>query len=997
MMTEPTSQPMKLRLAQAFRRTIHPAFLHACSIRIKRPAWGFWYILPWLGCALSAYAQAPEATSGIRRMQTYAERTHALSHSWVRDIPFEQVGPTVFSGRVSDLAVNPERPEEFLVAYASGGLWHTRTNGSTMVPLFDQEAVITLGAIAVDWKKGVIWAGTGEVNASRSSYAGTGVYRSTDFGKTWTWCGLPESHHIGRIVLHPGNADIAWVAVMGHLYTPNPERGVYMTRDGGQNWAHVLAVNEHTGAIDLVADPLNPEVIYAATWERSRQAWHFQGSGAGSAIYKSDDGGQTWAALSGEGTGFPSGPELGRIGLAAAIRGDQTVLYALVDNQGHRPPSSEESAEKGITRAHLSTMSREAFLKLSEAALQDYLRRHGVPKRYTPALLQEMVRKGELEPATLAAYLEDANAALFQTPVIGAELYRLEAHGNWAKTHESYLDDLYYSYGYYFGQVRVQPDDPDHLYLLGVPVLRSADGGKTFHSVNGDNVHVDHHALWINPLQPGHLLLGNDGGLNLSYDFGESWVRLNRPPVGQFYTVTLDMEEPFNIYGGLQDNGVWKGPSTYRGGHGWEMSGRYPYQSLIGGDGMQVQVDPREQSRRIYTGYQFGNYFRIDTQNGERTPITPKPQLGEASYRWNWQTPIHLSVHHPDILYMGCQKFLRSLNRGDQFQAISEDLTKGGQKGNVPFGTLTTIHESPRTFGLLYAGSDDGLAWVSQDGGHQWRNINEGLPADLWVTRIQASAHVASRVYISLNGYRQDHFEAYIYRSDDYGANWVRLGADLPTEPVNVIKEDPLHPWLIYVGTDGGAYASLDEGGHFMPFHQGLPVVPVHDLAAHPRDHKLVLGTHGRSFYMADIEVLRRCTPELRQQDLHLFEKEPVKHSLQWGHRNYTWAPTRSPSLLLWYFSRHAGEGHWKIRPVNRKVTLAEGAINSGEGLQYWEYDLRISREGALGEWRNQEKQNASWAAPVAAPDGTTYLPKGEYDLILELGQQTKSIRLRIE
>lgn len=938
-------------------------------------------------------AAQPAVTPFAERMTGFQQKQTLLTESWFRDIRFDNVGPRVFSGRVSDICVNSTDPTEFLVAYASGGLWRTSNNGASFEPLFDREASLTIGAIAADWERGTVWVGTGEVNASRSSYAGTGIYVSRDTGRTWTWTGLPESHHIGRIVLHPNNPDVVWVAVMGHLYSENPERGVYRTTDGGKNWRLVLAKDARTGAIGLIADPQNPDILYAAMWERQRQAWNLEEAGPGSGIYRSKDGGDQWEYLSGSSTGFPEGPGCGRIGLTSGVKDGQTVVFAVVDNQAPRPQKDLPTRPEGIHKEDLRTLDTASFFRLKEEDLEKYLRDNGFPEKYSSAAVIQLVKSGQIQPVDLVHYLEDANAALFDVPVVGAEVYRwVENNMHWERTHPGYLDDVFYSYGYYFGQIRTPLHDPSVVYVLGVPILRSSDGGRTFTSVNAGNVHVDHHALWINPFNARHLLLGNDGGLNLSYDAGEHWTRLNRLAVGQFYSVAVDMEEPFRIYGGLQDNGVWQGPSTYKADTHWEMNGRYPYVNLLGGDGMQVQIDPRSEQKTIYTGYQFGHYFRLDGDEMKRTYLTPKPDLGHRPYRWNWQTPIHLSLHQPDILYMGAERVLRSLDRGAHFKSISGDLTAGGRKGDVPYGTLTTLHESPLRFGLLYTGSDDGLVHVSLDGGHSWQRITDGLPEGLWVSRIQASHHLESRVWVSLNGYRQDHFDAWIYRSDDFGQSWTRMGINLPAEPVNVIKEDPRHPGLIYAGTDHGVYASLDTGKTFMPLDNGLPHVAVHDLVVHPREGQLILGTHGRSLYKADVRRIQLLTDSVRQLAGYLFAPEDPVQLVKRSPSNQ-WAKSEVPQVAFWLFSPSSGHGRWAVRPKDHDEILAEGDLAWHSGLNVWTWDmeLRPPPPGTTVKTRKRKNKSVSkpWTWPQPA-DGHYYLPPGEYVVRVQFADGTK-------
>jgi photosystem II stability/assembly factor-like uncharacterized protein len=737
-----------------------------------------------------------------------------------------------------------------------------------------------------------------------------------------------------------------------------------------------LFVNEQSGIIELERDPNNFNIMFAASWDKDRKAWNFRGSGAGSAIYKSTDGGSTWTKVSVEGSGFPTGEGVGRIGLAVF---DANTVFAIHDNQARRDKETEETTESELlTKEDFKTMTSTQFLELDNDKLNQYLRNNGFQEKYKAENVKNMVRSGTIQPSALAQYLEDANSMLFDTPVIGAEVYKSTDGGKtWKKTHEGYLDAIYYSYGYYFGKVHVAPGNQDAIYIYGVPLLRSKDGGETFTSIDADNVHVDHHALWINPKQPGHLILGNDGGINISYDDGETWIKNNSPAVGQFYTVNVDNEEPYNVYGGLQDNGVWGGPHTYEANEGWHQSGRYPYEAIMGGDGMQVEIDSRD-SNIVYTGFQFGNYFRINRTTDETTYIQPKHELGDTPYRFNWQTPILLSPHNQDILYLGGNKLMRSLNRGTDWEAISGDLTGGGKPGNVAYGTLTSISESPFKFGLLYAGSDDGMLHVSQNAGGNWTLISGSFPKDLWVSRVIASKHKKERVYVTLNGYRWDNFSPYVYVSENYGQSWKNISGGLPASPVNVIKEDPENENLLYLGTDNGAYVSFDRGATWEIFSEGLPNVAVHDLVVQAAAKDLVLGTHGRSIYRADIELLQKMALGNRVEVV-LAGLSPVRHSGRWGSSFSPWSEVNEPEVKLQFYSPSEGVAAISVTTEDGKE-LKQMNSNVVKGVNVISYDLSISEKGR----KTLEKEAAKMKQ---AENGIYYLPKGKYVLDIKINE----------
>ncbi len=831
-----------------------------------------------------------QPTSAEERMKMVEQRLALEKKSIVNDVKFRSIGPSVMSGRVVDAEANPNDPTDFYVAYATGGLWHTTNNGQSFTPIFDSLDVLFIGDFAVNWNSSprIIWVGTGEVNSSRSSYAGIGIYKTMDDGKHWEYLGLPESQHIGKIQLDPSDINTAWVAALGHLYSPNKERGVYKTTDGGKTWKQSLFIDDTTGAVDIDINPQNSKELYAAMWSKSRSAWKFRESGPTSGIYKSTDGGETWKKISGDGSGFMTGDKIGRIGVAVYPK-DPSIVYAIVDNNMIRPDTSKKEVDTFYHKKDFKDMNEDAFLKLDQNKLDSFLKENDFPKKYSAAVVMDMVRSKKIKPSTLYDFL-DFDDGFQNAGIYGAEVYRSNDGGmTWKKMNEKDLK-LYSTYGYYFGKIFVSPVDENKLVITGVSIQLSTDGGKTFKNIDKRNTHGDYHAVWIDPKRDSHFVIGTDGGCNITYDDGEHWFFANTPAVGQYYGIAVDDDKPYNIYGGLQDNNVWYGPSNNRDNVGWQSTGDYSFKPLVGGDGMQAQVDTRDNTT-TYAGSQFGYYSRLNRKTrDDYKSVRPSHDLGEKPLRFNWQTPILLSKHNQDIFYIGANRLYRSLNKGDSLVPISGDLSNGKRNGNVPYGTITTIAESPTRFNLLYVGTDDGNIYVSKEGGYDWEQINEVASKNLkvkskkpqttnhklqtnglWVSRVIASQYKESRVYASLNGYRNDNFLPYLYVSDDFGETWKQIENNLPNEPINVVREDPKNDSILYVGTDGGLYVSFDAGNSFMMWNGGLPKsVPVHDIAIQVRENEIVLGTHGRSLYVAKLDDIQKL-----QKDPDWMKKKP--------------------------------------------------------------------------------------------------------------------------
>ena len=864
---------------------------------------------------------AVEAHAALERSSPYA------------GLAWRSIGPVVQGGRVVDIENIPGNPYGFYVAYATGGVWKTTDNGVNFEPLSDQLATLVTGDIAVDPNAPQrLWIGSGEPNSSRSSYGGLGVFRSEDGGKTFTHLGLSDTDRIGKVWVDPGDGTHVCVAALGKLYTTGGSRGVYCTRDDGKTWKQTLrGAGAWTGAIDLVDDPRDPGVLYAATWERSRTPWNFVESGAGSGIWKSVDGGDSWTRLAG---GLPDGDKVGRIGLAVAPS-NPDVVYASIDNWTELPEDQAELGDRPLTAKRLKGMSTDEFLRQDPEEIETFIRDHDLDTALDAKTLVAKVKAGEIKVSDLVAALNDAEAALFSADIHGLEIWRSDDAGaTWKRTHVEPVREVTYTYGYYFGTIKVAPDNADRVYVVGVPMIRSDDGGRTWATMQHRDVHVDYHAWWIDPANPQRMLVGNDGGVDLSYDGGRSWIKLDKQPVGQLYTVMLDNADPYNVYGGLQDNGTLKGSSRTR----WELG--QDWSVIGGGDGMHVAVDTRD-NKTVYTGYQFGYYQRAGADGTHE--VRPREALGAPALRYNWNTPVVLSPHEQDIVYYGAQQLYRSFDRGETWGAISADLTTSKERGDVPYATVTSISESPLAFGLIWAGTDDGHVWVTTGGGDRWQQVDAKLPADRWVSRVVASGKVRERAYVALNGYRNDDITPYVYTTDDLGKTWRPIGAGLPAAPVNVVREDPQDAQVIYAGTDRGVYVSRDRGANWQVLGGGLPHVPVHDLMVHPRERELVAATHGRSAWVVDVLPVQELTAAVEARPVHVFAINPVAGEREWRSRAPRWFDDSAylPKSTITYWSSAAGEATLEFVDANAQVVQRVRAP-ARRGMNQFDWDLRV-------------------------------------------------------
>lgn len=877
------------------------------------------------------------------------------------------LGPTATGGRIVDIAVHPTNPHQIYAASASGGLWKTINNGTTWECIFQNENTLSIGDVAIDPQHPeTLWIGTGEANNQRSSLWGDGIYKSTDDGKTWKNMGLADTQHIGRIVVHPTNSDIVYVAALGHLYTFNEDRGLYKTEDGGKSWKKVLYINEKVGVVDVVIDPKDPNIVYAASYQRLRRAWNFDGAGPGSAIYKSNDGGKSWKKLSG---GLPTG-NIGRIGLDI-YPPNPKIVYATVSNQNltditqkNKPIELEDLGIKvkfedkqcvidSVDRTGLAARSRigkgETLLEIAGTKIssEDTLTKALAQLRVGDVAIFKL-KKGKDERVVPVSFSNLGNRE------VGGEVYRTDDGGNtWNKRNDKSVGG---SPAYYYGQIRVDPNNEQRVYMLGVPMYVSDDGGKTWSTKGATSVHVDHHALWINPKNSNHILLGNDGGFHISYDKGKTWDYVYNLPLTQFYAIGADMQKPYHVYGGTQDNGTHGGPSRSRNPEG---VGRFDWIKVGGGDGFYVQIDPKNPNL-LYLESQFGVIQRVDLErNITRSIRPPQSDPNGPRDRFNWNSPILMSQFDSRVIYFGGNKLFKTYNQGDDWQVISPDLTTADPAkvaGNVPYCTITTIAESPKDRNMLLVGTDDGNVQWTNDGGKTWVNMADRFPVkppSWWCSRVEMSHHNADVAYVAFTGYREDDFRPFVFVTRDKGATWQSIVGNLgeitpQVGSINVIKEDPKNPNLLYVGSEFGVYVSFNGGKSWQSLNKGLPRVSVHDLLIHPRDRELVIGTHGRGFFVMDIAPMQEMTDKVLKSDAHVFSvpntvlyRRVVRQDISGDRKLYAPNPP-SGATISYYLKEGADKKKVSLRIVDdNDKTVAVLKTDKNAGFHQVNWNLR--------------------------------------------------------
>ena len=901
---------------------------------------------------------------------------------------WRSIGPASMGGRVDDIAVVESNPFIIYVGFATGGVWKTTNNGTTWTPIFDTSATSSIGDIAVSQSNpNIVWVGTGEPNNRQSSSWGDGVYKSADAGKTFTNMGLNETHSIARIVIDPKNPDIVYVAAVGHLFGPNKERGVFKTIDSGKTWTQAKFIDEDTGFTDLVMDPSDPKTLYAASYQRRRTPWGFNGGGPGSGIWKTTDAGKTWTKRAGN--GLPGGL-LGRIGLDVS-RSKPNVVYAQIEvgaspGTGGNVSATGGPAEPGAGGFGGMGGEAQAGGRGAQAG------RPGQPAAGQPLAAQPPAGQAPAAAQPPAAPPDPTKSGVWRSDDKG-KTWRLMSNNN--------NRPMYYS------QIRVDPTNDQIVYTGGAPFHKSTDGGKTFKVVEGI-AHSDHHAAWINPKNGNHVIIGNDGGIDISYDQAETWEFVNTLPVGQFYAISADMRKPYYVCGGLQDNGSWCGPSAVRNPVGILNSDWF---RVGGGDGFYTQQDPTDYTI-VYAESQDGNINRLDLRTGRTTSIkpraaarprqapagaavespdetmammaqqmgfgvprnaniVPRPPDGEQ-YRFFWNTPVVLSPHNPRTLYVGANKLFISRDRGETWTA-TPDLTRNvdrfklpimGMAGDKPmaskhdgagaYSNIITIAESPVMPGVLWVGTNDGNLQVSRDGGATWKNVADkvpGIPKDyLHVSRVEASHVDAGTCYASFDAHRTDDFKPYVFVTRDYGETWTSIAGNLPTGNVNVVREDPKNRNLLYLGTEFALYVSLNGGKEWKRFMTGLPTVRIDDLLVHPRDSDLIVGTHGRSIYIIDdITPLEQLDDKVLAEDVHVFDVRPGTAWLQEVTRSQVVGGSKlfrgenpQPGTVISYYLKSVASGDVKITIADITGKVVRNLTGTKEaGLNRVQWDLR--------------------------------------------------------
>jgi photosystem II stability/assembly factor-like uncharacterized protein len=1020
-----------------------------------------------------------------------------LPADWTKAFAWRNIGPANMSGRITAISVFEADPSTYWVATASGGLVKTTNNGITFEHQFDKENTVSIGDVCVaPSNRDIVWVGTGEGNPRNSVSYGDGVYKSTDGGKTWHNMGLGKTFQIGRIAIHPTNPDIVYVGALGRLYGNNPERGLFKTSDGGKTWNKIFFLNDRTGVIDIAMNPNEPDTLLIAMWERRRDGYDsFHGPGIAdgydgydpiekwgeaAGIYKTSDGGKSFRKLQ---TGLPA-CKLGRIGLDY-FRKDPSIVYAIVDCEKigmGTPPKivaqgggflgfQGEDANPGVKLTAIVDGSPAAKAGLQ---IDDVIR--GVAKKEIKnydELLEELRARNSGDKVTLKIErdekIKDFEVTLGERPALGkggggfgpggAKKGR-PYHAYYGGQKENVQakqgpDGAQYGGVYkstdggeswtrvnslnprpmYFSVVRVDPSDAKFVYVLGVKQYRSRDGGVTFKDDAGKLVHADGHAMWINPRDGRHMLVGCDGGFYVSYDRADNWDHLNTKALGQFYHVAVNSKRPYWVFGGLQDNGTWGGPSIgLKGGVGPINE---DWVSIFGGDGYVCRCDPTDPDL-VYFEMQDGGMGRRHLKTGEVTRIGPgaqgqakgkgKPKDG-PKHRFNWNTPFILSQHNPKIFYCGGEFVFKSLDRGNNLKIISPEitLTKGG--------SASAIAESPKNPDVLWAGTDDGALWVTRDGGQKWTQLapvlsqrdpqvsGASLPGPRWVATIEASRYKEGRAYVCFDAHRSDDDKPYLFVTEDFGQTWANITNNLPAVgSTRCLREDVENPDLLYCGTEFSIFASLNRGQSWTRINNNLPTVAVHEIAVHPTAGEIVAATHGRSLWILDVSALRQMKPDTLSAIAHLYKPHP---SVRWqmepahGKTNRRFVGQNPPPGPQIYYSltQTAKKVSFKVLDIEGK-TLTQWAGSAKAGLHKTTWDmtrpLDVAKKderspGSQAELGNQkakpvdeaqkdeEKKIGKGKKGGFGQQGRRFAPAGDYRVVMTVDGTDYPAIMRLE
>ena len=855
-------------------------------------------------CALAGALLVTGALVAQQRQSAPAAAAAPDYEAAMANLRFRSIGPAIMGGRVDDFAVVESDPSIVYVGMASGGVWKTTNGGTTWEPLFDEQPVSTIGDVTVaPSDPSIVWVGTGEPNNRQSSSWGNGVYKSTDAGKTWQHMGLAATQSIGRIVIHPTDPNTLYVAAVGALWGPSRERGVYKTTDGGRSWTNVLFVNEDTGVVDIAMDHQSPGTLLAAAYQRRRTVFGFNGSGPHGGIYKTTDGGANWKKVE---KGLPWDPNPPRAGAPGTGFGGFGGGGGGQQAQAARPAQPREEEPQGPQ-------------EIGRIGINFY-------------------RK---DTTIVYALVEHRNGGTFRSEDKGE---------TWTKMSDTNPRPMYYS------KIHIDPTNDQRIWVLGAQMFYSDDGGRTFRQNLVQRIHGDYHAMWINPKNSDQMITGSDGGIHWSWDRGRTWDFIDDIPLGQFYEVHANMDTPYMVCGGLQDNNTWCGPSATL------YSDDIPngeWFTIGGGDGFYAQFDPYDKNI-VYAESQDGNLLRRDLRTHESKSIRPQEGDNDGRFRFQWNSPIMISAFDPKTIYYGGNFVFKSTDRGDNWTKMSPDLTNNQERdklpimGKVPDGetmsrhdgvqqwpSITTIAESPRNKDVVWAGTDDGNLQVTRDGGKSWKNVADkvpGVPKGTYVSRIEASHQDANTAYVAFDGHRTDDTRPYLFVTRDRGRSWTSIASGLPADvPVKVVRAGRRNPELLFAGTETGLWMSLDAGRRWMKM-PGLPTVPVDDLLIHPRDLDLIVGTHGRSLYILDgIQVFEEWSPAALRDSVSFFTPKsawtwvPRALGHKWGQGEFA---AKNPPFGAWfdYFLPQEMEDgvSFQIQDANGRVVRK---LSGGSGL----------------------------------------------------------------